>query len=227
MEDNFFPISARVRRAVFSVWGGKCAYCEGPAEHVDHIHPKADGGKDSITNYAPACARCNLKKSNMLISTPYIGIVEAQARRKAPKIMSILDGDHGAKSATKRSIGPQRSVINLNLPMAAIRWTSHQDPSPIPWITEGGEMEYPDVGTVRCDDLPEIVSAFRSGVPEWRLRNTTVPLVFGAPSEGFSVITMDLRLVTACRIASDLECRSFSFHGSLPDRAALCTPIGA
>lgn len=44
--------------------GGKCAYCGGPGETVDHIFPQARGGADEWMNTITACTRCNGKKGN-------------------------------------------------------------------------------------------------------------------------------------------------------------------
>lgn len=52
------------RSAIFARWGGTCAYCDAPAEHLDHIQPLADGGADAAHNLLPACADCNLSKGS-------------------------------------------------------------------------------------------------------------------------------------------------------------------
>ena len=53
-----------VREYLLEKWGRKCAYCG--AEHVplnlDHIHPKARGGSNRVSNLALACVPCNTKK---------------------------------------------------------------------------------------------------------------------------------------------------------------------
>lgn len=65
----------RVRDKVWAITDGKCFYCEvelvRTAEgndrsrlfHIDHIVPKASGGPDHISNYVPACERCNISKN--------------------------------------------------------------------------------------------------------------------------------------------------------------------
>lgn len=50
------------RSEVFARWGGRCGYCNAPAEHLDHIQPLALGGRDIERNVIPACAGCNLDK---------------------------------------------------------------------------------------------------------------------------------------------------------------------
>lgn len=41
-----------------------CGYCGGPPETVDHIVPKARGGRVTWENSVAACARCNHLKAN-------------------------------------------------------------------------------------------------------------------------------------------------------------------
>ena len=53
-----------VREYLLNKWGRKCAYCEKvdiPLQ-VEHIHPKAKGGSNRISNLCLACEKCNLKK---------------------------------------------------------------------------------------------------------------------------------------------------------------------
>jgi 5-methylcytosine-specific restriction endonuclease McrA len=51
------------RRALFARDNHECAYCEeGVAETVDHVDPKAHGGKHEWTNVVSACGPCNWRK---------------------------------------------------------------------------------------------------------------------------------------------------------------------
>lgn len=52
------------RAEIFAAYGGTCAYCDAPAEHLDHVVPTSKGGPDVSHNLLPACAPCNLGKSN-------------------------------------------------------------------------------------------------------------------------------------------------------------------
>nr|WP_297502592.1 RNA-guided endonuclease IscB [Ferrovum sp.] len=60
-----------VREYLLEKWGRKCAYCG--AEHVpiniDHIHPKAKGGTDRVSNLTLACVPCNQKKGAQDVRT--------------------------------------------------------------------------------------------------------------------------------------------------------------
>lgn len=50
------------RSDILARWGGTCAYCDEPAEHLDHVVPIAAGGADAAHNLVPACGACNLSK---------------------------------------------------------------------------------------------------------------------------------------------------------------------
>jgi 5-methylcytosine-specific restriction endonuclease McrA len=56
------------RRAVFARDGGRCAYCSGPAETIDHVMPRSRGGQHDWDNVVAACARCNHSKGDRLIT---------------------------------------------------------------------------------------------------------------------------------------------------------------
>ena len=52
------------REYLLEKWARQCAYCgikDVPLQ-VEHIHPKAKGGTNSITNLTLSCERCNTKK---------------------------------------------------------------------------------------------------------------------------------------------------------------------
>lgn len=58
-----------VRQYLLDKWNRKCAYCntENVPLQVDHIHPKAKGGSNRISNLCLACEKCNLKKGTQNI----------------------------------------------------------------------------------------------------------------------------------------------------------------
>lgn len=68
MQQNRKHISQRVRYQVYEMYGERCAYCGQKIDtiqemRVDHVYPLRKGGEDSISNYKPACQRCNYYKS--------------------------------------------------------------------------------------------------------------------------------------------------------------------
>jgi hypothetical protein len=52
------------RQRIFEAWDHCCAYCGNPAQSLDHIVPKAQGGLTVRPNLAPACLACNRRKSH-------------------------------------------------------------------------------------------------------------------------------------------------------------------
>lgn len=56
------------RRAVFARDGGRCQYCDGPAESIDHVIPRAKGGQHTWENVVAACRPCNVRKRDRLLA---------------------------------------------------------------------------------------------------------------------------------------------------------------
>ncbi len=56
------------RRTVLQRDAHRCAYCLGPADTVDHIHPRSRGGRHEWTNVVAACSGCNHRKADRLLS---------------------------------------------------------------------------------------------------------------------------------------------------------------
>lgn len=58
-----------LRSAVFARDGHRCTYC-GSDENLqcDHIHPRAKGGADVLSNLTTACRSCNASKRDRLLS---------------------------------------------------------------------------------------------------------------------------------------------------------------
>jgi hypothetical protein len=67
------PVSKKLRFDVFKRDQFVCQYCGShpPAAvlHVDHIHPVAEGGDNSVDNLITACESCNLGKGARLLSS--------------------------------------------------------------------------------------------------------------------------------------------------------------
>lgn len=76
------PLDPEVRKAVHATTDGLCFYCDRPialnAFEVDHIVPKASGGPDHMSNFAPSCKGCNASKNSH-------NVVEFMKRLKAKK----------------------------------------------------------------------------------------------------------------------------------------------
>ncbi len=48
------------------LFGGFCAYCDQPAESIDHVIPLVEGGSNDILNLVPACRSCNSSKGDRM-----------------------------------------------------------------------------------------------------------------------------------------------------------------
>lgn len=59
-----------VREYLLEKWGRKCAYCDAQNTplNLDHIHAKARGGSNRVSNLTLACIPCNEKKSAQLVT---------------------------------------------------------------------------------------------------------------------------------------------------------------
>jgi 5-methylcytosine-specific restriction endonuclease McrA len=79
-----------VREYLLNAWDRKCAYCgiKNIPLQVEHIHPKAKGGTNRISNLCRACDSCNKKKDTQEIEQfmakkPDV-LKPIQAQRKRP-----------------------------------------------------------------------------------------------------------------------------------------------
>lgn len=98
-----------VRELVWQMTGGLCFYCDiqlvkaspldpsnpgpdGSAFHVDHIVPRHLGGPDHISNFAPACHRCNCAKGTK-------SIVEFTRKKQAR--LSVIEGGAAQSGGSK------------------------------------------------------------------------------------------------------------------------------
>ncbi|WP_143616952.1 HNH endonuclease [Streptomyces alkaliphilus] len=66
---------------VLSANGGKCVYCDGRAETMDHVIPWSRGGPDDHYNLVPACDKCNDSKND---KTPIEWAVQKKFRERWP-----------------------------------------------------------------------------------------------------------------------------------------------
>jgi 5-methylcytosine-specific restriction endonuclease McrA len=56
------------RRGVLDRDAHLCVYCGTKADTIDHVRPRARGGQHIWTNVVAACARCNHRKGDRLLS---------------------------------------------------------------------------------------------------------------------------------------------------------------
>lgn len=87
-----------VRERVLAVTGGVCFYCQTPLNddpsaseptfHVDHIVARSHGGPDHISNYLPACRKCNLSKGDKT----FVEFIQTRAIKPDLKVVASNDG---------------------------------------------------------------------------------------------------------------------------------------
>ncbi len=56
------------RNAVLERDRHRCVYCQARADTIDHVRPRSRGGQHTWTNVVAACARCNHRKGDRLLS---------------------------------------------------------------------------------------------------------------------------------------------------------------
>ena len=54
-----------LRSFIFGRSNGKCVYCGAPAQEIDHVIPRSNGGSNSTYNLVASCRSCNQMKSNL------------------------------------------------------------------------------------------------------------------------------------------------------------------
>ena len=78
------------REYLLNKWGRECAYCgvKNVPLQIEHIHPRARGGSDRVSNLALACGSCNQAKGSLLIAEFLkdrpTALKRIQAQAKAP-----------------------------------------------------------------------------------------------------------------------------------------------
>lgn len=113
MYHHYSKNDPHVRKALYEAYSKKCAYCGDLIQpknmHVDHIlatNAKKSGDNDfnqyidelnsdgfildSIENYRPSCAACNLKKNNKNFSVATLRFYHHEASEKSSKVLSII-----------------------------------------------------------------------------------------------------------------------------------------
>jgi 5-methylcytosine-specific restriction endonuclease McrA len=78
------------RRAVLDRDGHACAYCGGRADTIDHVRPRSRGGTHVWTNVVAACARCNHRKGDRLLSE--LGWRLGSAPAQPPATVAVVMG---------------------------------------------------------------------------------------------------------------------------------------
>lgn len=217
------PITSDLRNALFFVWGNKCAYCGAKAEHVDHLQPRSKGGADCLTNYVPACSRCNLTKSAMVIEDAYLGLLRARIRERLSKVEDKIHAQPRRREKQDADVDVITRV-DLNVSDVAIEWTARQKAEP--WCYHDPVTAVLMSSGLIILDLrrnKKVFASYSETVPVWQSSSRSKPLVEKGVSPGFPSLFAMPELVKLARLATELGARSFEFTGPIVPRSAkLC-----
>ena len=100
-----------VREYLLEKWGRKCAYCDatGVPLQVEHIHPKARGGTNRVSNLTLACKACNARKDTLSLEvfvTDKARLARIQVQLKRPlKDAAVVNSTREALVQALQAIG--------------------------------------------------------------------------------------------------------------------------
>ncbi len=104
-----------VKEYLLNKWNRTCAYCgaQNVPLTIDHIHPRAEGGSDKVSNLTLACVPCNQRKGAMDVSkflrSDPIRLARIEAQRRAPL------RDAAAVNSTRWAL--KRKLEEIGLPL--------------------------------------------------------------------------------------------------------------
>jgi 5-methylcytosine-specific restriction endonuclease McrA len=93
------PRWERTRRAVLARDARTCHYCGQPANTVDHVIPRAEGGTHTPSNLVACCQACNSRRSLAWIT----------ARRAGGISRGRFFGRQGTSVTSNAGFGPVRT----------------------------------------------------------------------------------------------------------------------
>jgi 5-methylcytosine-specific restriction endonuclease McrA len=117
-----------VREYLLEHWGRTCMYCDATDKplQVEHIHPRANGGTNRISNLGLACGDCNQKKGAMPIDEflvhDHTRLARIQAQLKRPL------KDAAAVNATRWALANSLKATGLPVELGSggrTKWNRH------------------------------------------------------------------------------------------------------
>jgi 5-methylcytosine-specific restriction endonuclease McrA len=107
-----------VREYLLEKWGRQCAYCDAqnvPLQ-IEHLHPKARGGSNRVSNLTLACACCNQKKAAQPLETFLAKDPQRLARLQAQAKRPLKDA--AAVNATRWALANALQATGLPVELA-------------------------------------------------------------------------------------------------------------
>lgn len=99
------------RRAVLDRDAHLCAYCGTRADTIDHVRPRSRGGQHVWTNVVAACARCNHRKGDRLLSE--LGWHLAVTPTQPPATVAVVMGWTKREPSWQRYLDPSWTDVDV------------------------------------------------------------------------------------------------------------------
>jgi 5-methylcytosine-specific restriction endonuclease McrA len=122
-----------LREYLLEKWHRACAYCgaRNVPLNIDHIHPRARGGSDRVSNLTLACIPCNQAKGSTLVEV-FLADRPAVLARIVRQTKTPLR-DAAAASSTRRALW--HALVDTGLPVAVAtggrtKWNRHRTVAP-------------------------------------------------------------------------------------------------
>lgn len=139
-----------VREYLLAKWNRQCAYCgtENVPLQVEHIHPKANGGTNRISNLCLACEPCNLKKGTQdikifLAKKPEI-LLRILAQSKHPlKDASAVNSTRWALFTRLKETGKEIATGSAGLPNSTAYGWNYQKPTSLMLLALVIHLKFP------------------------------------------------------------------------------------
>jgi len=111
-------LGSEVREYLLEKWGRNCVYCDAAEVplNLDHLHPRARGGSNRVSNLAPACVSCNGRKGRQSLEVfvkdkARLARIQAQAKRPLK--------DAAAVNTTRRALADALKETGLPVELAS------------------------------------------------------------------------------------------------------------
>jgi hypothetical protein len=209
-------VGKRLRFQIFRRDNFACRYCgitaqAGAVLEVDHVKPRAEGGKDEPTNLVTACEDCNNGKSDIPLNAPVVEDVPQDALRALLATRAAEAGE-----APSRDVELADWVQDLEIG-AAVAWHQGFNDELPGWRKSGTHrVEFAIAVAVGCDGQSIEDASYRAGLQQdpHLLSYLTVPTSEEEPHEqeayreaveflkGF-VPSEQIRLIWRARAAAD------------------------
>ena len=81
------------RKAIFLRDDHSCQYCTRPAENVDHVIPRSQGGEHKWDNVVASCRRCNSKKGGRTPEQACMHLIRRPRKPRRNPVVTLRLGE--------------------------------------------------------------------------------------------------------------------------------------